>query len=152
MKRGWFDRGTRRRIAIWGRHVVAVAAVLVWTVGVCRIPFLVYAAFVVYPSISLGQLRSFAEHRADAESHLRTATVEAGPIWALIFLNNNLHIAHHAHPELPWYKLPRAWRHMRGSAIASGLVFPGGYGQVFREYLFRPVISVEHPDLGRVEA
>jgi fatty acid desaturase len=137
--------GDRYRMVIWTRHVLAAAVVLLWTVGVCRIPFLVYAALVVYPSISLSQLRSFAEHRADAELHLRTAAVEANPVWALIFLNNNLHIAHHAHPKLPWYELPRAWRQMRDSAIASGRVFRGGYGELCRQYLFKPVISVEHP-------
>jgi fatty acid desaturase len=141
--------GDRRRIFIWSHHVVTVAMVLSWTVGVCRIPFWVYAALVVYPSISLGQLRSFAEHRADVQLHHRTTAVEANPLWALIFLNNNLHIAHHAHPKLAWYELPRAWRCMRDSAIASGLVFRGGYRQVLREYLFRPVISVEHPHARR---
>jgi hypothetical protein len=38
---------------------------------------------------------------------------------------------------------------MRDSAIASGLVFRGGYRQVLREYLFRPVISVEQPHARR---
>jgi fatty acid desaturase len=137
--------GDRRRMVIWARHVPAVAMVLLWTVGVCRIPILVYVALVVYPSISSSQLRSFAEHRAHAESHLRTTTVEAGPAWALIFLNNNLHIAHHVHPKLPWYELPRVWRQMRAAAIESGLVFHGGYRQLFKEYWLRPVISVEHP-------
>jgi len=137
--------GDRRRIIIWRRHALALSMVLLWTVGVCRIPFLVYAVMVVYPSVSLGQLRSFVEHRADSEQHRRTVTVEGSPLWALIFLNNNLHIAHHAHPRLPWYELPRVWREMRASAVRSGLVFRGGYRQVAKEYLFRPVISVEHP-------
>jgi fatty acid desaturase len=143
--------GDRRRMVIWARHVPAVAMVLLWTVGVCRIPVLVYAALVVYPSISLSQLRSFAEHRAHAESHLRTTTVEAGPAWSLIFLNNNLHIAHHAHPKLPWYELPRVWRQMRAAATESGLVFQGGYRQLFKDYLVRPVISVEHFEPGGTE-
>ena len=137
--------GDRHRIIIWTRHALAVSMVLLWTVGVCHIPVLVYALLVVYPSVSLGQLRSFVEHRADAEPHRRTVAVEGNPLWALVFLNNNLHIAHHAHPKLPWYELPRVWREMRSSAIGCGLVFQGGYRQVFKEYLFRPVISVEHP-------
>jgi fatty acid desaturase len=137
--------GDRRRIIIWTLHALAVAMVIVWTVGVCRIPFLVYAAFIVYPSVSLGQLRSFAEHRADADPSRRTVAVEANPVLALIFLNNNLHIVHHAHPKLPWYELPRAWGKMRSPAMESGLVFRGGYRQICRQYLFRPVISVEHP-------
>jgi fatty acid desaturase len=137
--------GDRRRAAIWLRHISAVAVVLMWTVGVCRIPFLVYAALMVYPSVSLSQLRSFAEHKADAAPHLRTVAVEANSVWGMIFLNNNLHVAHHAHPRLPWYELPGIWREMRASAIESGLVIRGGYRQVIRKYLFRPVISVEHP-------
>jgi fatty acid desaturase len=137
--------GDKRRLLIWARHSLGVAVVVAWTVGVCRVPFLVYAALVVYPSVSLSQLRSFAEHRADDESHRRTAAVEAGLVWSLVFLNNNLHIAHHAHRKLPWYELPRVWRQMRDAAIASGIVLQGGYGQVLRDYLFEPVISVEHP-------
>jgi fatty acid desaturase len=137
--------GDRRRIVIWARHSLAVSLVLLWTVGFCRIPLLVYVLLVVYPSVSLAQLRSFMEHRADAELHRRTMAVEGHPLWALIFLNNNLHIAHHAHPKLPWYELPRVWREMRSSAVGSGLVFRGGYRQVLKEYLLRPVISVEHP-------
>lgn len=135
----------RRCRMIWARHALAVSVVLLWTIGVCHIPLAVYVLFIVYPSVALTHLRSFAEHRAHQEPSLRTTAVEAHPVWALIFLNNNLHIAHHAHPTLPWHQLPRVWRHMRASAIASGLVFPRGYRQVVDDYLLRPVISVEHP-------
>jgi len=137
--------GDRRRRIIWLRHALAAALVLVWAAEICRIPVLVYVMLIVYPSISLTQLRSFAEHRADAEASRRTTAVEANPVWGLIFLNNNLHIAHHVHPKLAWHQLPRVWRQMRASAVGSGLVFRGGYGEVIRAYGFRPVISVEHP-------
>jgi fatty acid desaturase len=137
--------GDRRCRIIWARHGIAVAMVLLWTARVCHIPVTVYVMFIVYPSISLSHMRSFAEHRADQEPSLRTMAVEAHPVWALIFLNNNLHIAHHAHPTLPWHQLPRVWSQMRDSAIGSGLVFHRGYRQVVDNYLFRPVISVEHP-------
>jgi fatty acid desaturase len=137
--------GDRRCRKIWARHGVGMAIVLLWTAGVCHIPVAVYVMFMVYPSMSLSHLRSFAEHRADQEPTLRTMAVEAHPVWALIFLNNNLHIAHHAHPTLPWHQLPRMWNHMRDSAIGSGLVFHRGYRQVVDNYLLRPVISVEHP-------
>lgn len=142
--------GDRRRLSIWSCHVLGVGAVLAWTVGICHVPLLVYAGLMVYPAISITLLRSFIEHRADADPKLRTAVVEAGPLWALIFLNNNLHIAHHAHPKLPWYELPRVWRQMRGAVIGagtagSGLVFQRGYLGVIRAYLFRPAITIEHP-------
>jgi fatty acid desaturase len=129
---------------IWLRHAIGVAAVLVWIGGVCHIPLLTYLLLVVYPSISLTHLRSFAEHRADDHSQLRTNVVEAHPFWALIFLNNNLHVAHHAHPHVQWYELPRVWREMRQSRICGGRVFRG-YGDVARQYLLRPFITAEHP-------
>jgi fatty acid desaturase len=127
------------------RHAIAVAFVLLWTTGICRIPVAIYVLCVVYPSISLNLLRSFAEHRADPQPPLRTTAVEAHPLWGLLFLNNNLHVAHHAHPALPWHQLPRAWRQMRAAAVGSGVVLHRGYLQVAARYLFRPVISIEHP-------
>jgi fatty acid desaturase len=136
--------GDRRRVRIWARHALGVALVLTWTVGVCHIPLLVYAALIVYPSVSISHLRSFAEHRADADPLLRTRVVEAHPVWALIFLNNNLHIAHHVNPKVPWYQLPRVWGQMRHPARERGLVFDGGYREVIQKYFFRPYISLDY--------
>ena len=137
-------RKDRRSRAVWTWHALGVAALLVWLCQVCHIPLLVYLLLVVYPSISLTHLRSFAEHRADDHSQLRTNVVEAHPFWALIFLNNNLHVAHHAHPHVPWHELPRLWRGMRHSTISLGRVFKG-YREVARDYLLHPFITAEHP-------
>jgi fatty acid desaturase len=134
---------TRRR-RVWLTHVVAVAAVLAWVSYICHIPLATYLLLVVYPSISLTHLRSFAEHRADDHSQQRTNVVEAHPFWAAIFLNNNLHVAHHAHPHVPWYELPRVWRGMRQSNVQVGRIF-AGYREVARNYLLRPFITPEHP-------
>jgi fatty acid desaturase len=132
-------RGDRRRLRIWAQHLLAVAAVLSWVRGVCGIPVWTYFMLVVYPSVALTQLRSFVEHHDHADPRMRTRVVEAHPLWALIFLNNNLHIAHHACPKVAWYELPALWRRMRAAAPA-GLVF-NGYSDVARRYLFRPYIS-----------
>jgi fatty acid desaturase len=137
--------GAFRRRILWGYHLIAIAPVLVWTTVVCHIPVTVYLLLAVYPSISLTLLRSFAEHRADADPARRTISVEGNALWALLFLNNNLHIAHHAQPKVPWYRLPALWRRLRERSLAQGLVFEGGYQQVARQYLLRPVISIEHP-------
>ena len=93
------------------------------------------------PSVSLNHVRSFAEHVAHEDSRLRTRVVEAHPFWALLFLNNNLHIAHHAKPKLAWFQLPHVWRQMRAPALERGLVFAGGYREVTRKYLVRPYIA-----------
>ena len=138
--------GDSSRRIVWVRHALSVLPVLFWVTQACHIPLSVYLLGMVYPSIALGLLRSFAEHRADAVSSMRTVTVEANAFWSLLFLNNNLHIAHHAYPKLPWYQLPSTWRHLRSHAAERGLVLDG-YRQVAGDYLLRPVISVEHPGL-----
>ena len=143
-------RSNSRYRRMWLGHALGAAAVLGWVVGVCRIPLPVYVLAVVYPSASLTLLRSFAEHRAEDRSHLRTNVVEAHPFWAMIFLNNNLHVAHHAYPHVPWYQLPRVWRNMRGASLRAGRIF-NGYGEVAQEFLIRPFITVEHP-FSRVDA
>ena len=145
--------GNLRLAGIWLRHAAAAGLVLGWVVGVCRIPLLTYVACVVYPSVSLTLLRSFAEHRADEDPNLRTAVVEGNPLLALLFLNNNLHIAHHAEPKVPWYGLPEVWRRLQASPLGvraqeAGLVHRGGYATLILRYLWRPVIRVEHPLAG----
>jgi fatty acid desaturase len=137
--------GDRRLATVWAGHVTAVALVVLWVTCVCHIPFTYYLILIIYPSMSLTHLRSFAEHRADPNPALRTQAVECNRFLALLFLNNNLHIAHHAYPKLPWYQLPKVWRQMRRHAVESGLVFTQGYRRVCKTYLFRPAINVEHP-------
>jgi len=136
--------GDRRRMRIWARHAVGVCFVLAWVVVVCHIPLWLYLALIVYPSISLNHVRSFAEHVADSDSRLRTRVVEAHPFWGLLFLNNNLHIAHHAKPKLAWFQLPHVWHQMRAPALERGLVFAGGYREVMQKYLLRPYIRLDH--------
>jgi fatty acid desaturase len=145
-------RGNRREWRIWAWHGVAVGGVLVWVVGVCGINPLIYLLCFVYPGHSLTLLRSFAEHRAAADPAQRTAVVEANRLISLIFLYNNLHVVHHARPTIPWYELPAAWRQIKAErgdepARAAGLVYAGGYAEILRRYLARPVIDVEHPPL-----
>ena len=147
---GQLKSAPRRTTGVLLGHLLGVSVVLAWVVGVCHVSLLVYVGLVVYPSISIIKLRSFIEHRAADDPDRRTVVVEAGPFWGLIFLYNNLHIAHHAWPTLPWYRLPRLWREMRASVIQScgpeaKLVWQGGYLELFRAYLLRPAIPVEHP-------
>jgi fatty acid desaturase len=136
--------GDTRRLRIWARHALGVALVLAWTVGICHIPLWVYAALIVYPSVSITLLRSFAEHLADVNPARRTRVVEAHPFWALLFLNNNLHIAHHMKPKLAWYQLPVLWRQIRQPEAERGLVFDGGYREVMRKHFFRAYVSLEY--------
>ena len=141
--------GDRVLARIWGRHLVACAAVLIWLWAICGIPPWLYLAAFVYPGTALLLIRSFAEHRADAAVSHRTAVVETAPLFGLLFLNNNLHAAHHASPTLPWYRLP-AWYAQNRKALlgANGGLVYRGYGEVFRRFGWRPHDTPAHP-LGR---
>ncbi len=132
-------RGKGAPIGMWVLHAVMVAALLVWLVQVCRMDLLKYLLCFVYPGGALSLIRSFAEHRMDADPAHRVAVVERAPVMGLLFLNNNLHAAHHDRPGAPWYALPGLYARERDRLLQAngGLVY-GGYADVFRRYLWRP--------------
>ena len=136
-------------IAIWSRHLLGVAAILAWVWGVCGLNPLAYILIFVYPGTALQLIRSFAEHKAEGAVSKRTAVVEGSPVLGLLFLNNNLHAAHHAHPTLPWYRLPQWYRDNRAEILDDngGLRYEG-YGDVFRRFFLAPHDRPAHP-LGR---
>lgn len=132
-------QGDTSHLAAWGLHLVGIAVVLGWVIGVCGIPFWAYLALFVYPGISLSLLRSFLEHQAAPDWQRRTVAIEAHPLWALLFLNNNLHVLHHAEPGLPWYRLAARWHERRSELLAAnGGYRYRGYGEVIARYLLWP--------------
>lgn len=144
--RFWLDeatrlwRGDRRHLAVWLRHGAGVALVLTWLWLVGMPPWL-YVLGMIWPGLSLTLLRSFDEHRPAAKAAGRCATIHASLPLALLYLNNNLHAAHHARPDLAWYELPRFHREVlaeKGYQVA-------GYAALARRYLFRPKDSPVYP-------
>lgn len=139
--------GDRRHVAAWLQHLAGCALVLGWVVLVCRIPLGAYLAFFVYPGLALSLVRSFLEHRPAASPGERTVIVEAGPLMSLLFLNNNLHVVHHASPGLPWYELPARYRRDREAVLsANGRFLFRGYGEIFRRHALRAKDAPVHPD------
>ena len=145
--------GDKQYLPAWGLHAVGSALVLIWVVGVCRIPILDYLILFVYPGVSLTLLRSFLEHRAHSDWRQRTVVIDAHPLMALLFLNNNLHFVHHAEPSLPWYRLPVQWREQRGAYLAlNGAYCYSGYAEVIARYLLWPKEPLLHPQEAQVPA
>ncbi len=138
--------GDRKRQRIWAWHMLGVAAVLAWIVGVCHMSLLFYLLGMVYPGTSILLLRSFAEHRARDGMFERTAIVENSRFFGLLFLFNNLHAAHHERPLIPWYELPGWYKANRARLLQAngGLVYDG-YGEVARRFLFVPHDVSLHP-------
>lgn len=134
---------------VWWPHLLAAAGVLVWVAGVCGIDPAVYVAGVVYPAASLMLIRSFAEHRAAQGVRERTAIVENAPVLGLLFLHNNLHLVHHAWPEMSWWRIPGLYRqHRDRMLVANGGLVYDGYLDVARRFWLTPHDRVLHP-LGR---
>jgi len=126
--------GVRRA---WLLHLPAAALVLGWTLAIAGVPAWWLAAC-SFAGTSLAMIRSFAEHRPAREPDHRTAVVEGAPLLGLLFLNNNLHVVHHARPGVPWYRLPRLFRTQREAWLErnGGLVYRG-YAEIAARYLFR---------------
>ncbi|MCP3735731.1 fatty acid desaturase [Sphingomonas sp. RP10(2022)] len=128
----------------WLPHLLAIAPILAWLdwtgFGIGR-----YLLFVVYPGMALTLLRSFAEHRADLPGPARAATVRHGGVFALLFLNNNLHAAHHERPGVPWYRLPAYHRHHAARLEALAGRTYRSYGEIVRRFALRRHDAILHP-------
>ncbi len=135
----------------WGLHLLGLAPVLalLWAFG---IPLWLYCVAVVWPSLSLIAIRTYAEHRWHDAPEGRTIIVERSPL-SWLFLNNNLHIVHHQIPAAPWYALPRLYHTRREywRALNHGYVYRS-YWQLFRAHALRPKEPVVHPVLHQMIA
>jgi len=137
--------GDKRVIRGWLWHIPSVALVVWWLLAVGQMPLWSYL-IAAYMGLALVKIRTFLEHQAHARAAGRTAIIEdRGPL-ALLFLNNNLHVVHHMHPRVPWYRLPQLYFANRERYIRrnGGYVYRS-YAQVFRRHFLRTKDPVPHP-------
>lgn len=132
--------GERKVWRIWLAHGAGLAALGVWLIWVCQMSVALYVACFAWPGTALTMARSFLEHQARPEIGHRTVIVEAEKPMALLYLNNNLHIVHHAKPSLAWYRLPAAYARQREHflKVNGGYLFANGYREIVSQYLFKP--------------
>ncbi|WP_121062090.1 fatty acid desaturase [Chachezhania antarctica] len=137
-------QGNRAVQIAWALHIPGVIVVLA-LVAVSPMPFWAYG-LAVCGGLGLIKIRTFLEHRAHEKNRARTAIVEDGGPLAWLFLYNNLHVVHHMHPKVPWYRLPELYRRGRAryQAANEGYVYRS-YGQVILRHLFRAKDPVPHP-------
>ncbi|MBV6634781.1 MAG: fatty acid desaturase [Mameliella sp.] len=138
-------RGDRRVLLGWALHVPAVAVVVWWMLALGRMPAWAFLLS-TYAALAILKIRTFLEHRAHEDARGRTVIIEdRGPL-ALIFLNNNLHVVHHMHAMVPWYRLPVMYRRNPQRYLSrNGDYRYGSYGEVFRRYFLRAKDPVPHP-------
>ncbi|MEX2518184.1 MAG: fatty acid desaturase [Paracoccaceae bacterium] len=128
----------------WALHLAGLLMVAAWLAhaGTSPLGYVLSA----YGGLALINLRSFLEHRAEERVRGRSAIVEDRGLLSFIYLNNNLHAVHHAHPETPWSALPALYRSKRDwfLAVNGGYVFHS-YGEVLSRHAFRPKEPPAHP-------
>lgn len=135
----------RRDVAFaWALHAAGAVPVILW-LRWCGVSAGGYF-LACYGGLALINLRSFLEHRAEERVAGRSAIVEDGGPLALLYLNNNLHAVHHAHPEAPWASLPGLYRAHRERFLRmnGGYVFRS-YAEVLGRYALRPKEPAAHP-------
>lgn len=134
----------------WALHAIGLGVVCIIITQVFMMSLWTYAAFVIYPALSLTAMRSYAEHQAAENVGARTAVVETCAPLALLYLNNNLHIVHHASPATPWYHLPRLYRERRDNYLAANenTLF-NGYSDIARRFAWQIKQPIDHPTLHR---
>jgi fatty acid desaturase len=136
--------GQRNYWIAWALNTLGLIPLILWLSAV-QMPFLPYLG-AVYLALSLLRLRTFLEHRAHSQHRARTVIIEdRGPL-SLLYLNNNFHVVHHMHPNVPWYDLPALY-HARKNHFQrrnEGYVYRS-YGQIIRQYMWRSKDPVPHP-------
>jgi fatty acid desaturase len=133
------EKGDRLAITL---HIVGVVFV-VYLVSLSSMPFWQFALGTLYGGRILNAIRPFPEHKYQSGVETRTAMIMAGPFMSLLMLNNNLHIAHHEEPWVPWYHVNSLARKVNAveRAREAGVLYEGGYAEVFRKFSFTPVDS-----------
>lgn len=136
--------GDRKVMRGWSLHLLGAAPVIwwVWYSGLSAAGY----GLACYFGLSLINLRSFLEHRAEERVSGRSVIVEDyGPL-ALLYLNNNFHAVHHAHPDMPWAQIPAHYRthKERFLKMNGGYAYPS-YGAVLAAHAISPKESPAHP-------
>jgi len=137
--------GDRSITRAWALHALGLVLIGLWLMTVASMPVWAYllASYLAY---SLLKIRTFLEHRAHEAARARTVIIEdRGPL-ALLFLNNNLHVVHHMHPTVPWYRLPATYRANREHYLRrnEGYLYRS-YAEIFARYFLRAKDPVPHP-------
>jgi fatty acid desaturase len=149
----WFDdlsqvlRGDREKGKAWAWFALACGLTIAWVVAICGMPLWQYILLIAYPGVSLALVRSYCEHQAAESIDHRTIIVDASPFWSFLFLNNNLHVAHHTKPTIPWYKLPAYYKAEREELIRKNNGYVMTYAEIFRRYFFTAKEPIVHPNL-----
>lgn len=136
--------GDGRVLLAWGLHLIGLVPLLLWLQWVAM-PVWAYL-LAVYLGAALLKIRTYLEHRAHEAFRARTVVIEdRGPL-SYLFLNNNYHVVHHMHPNVPWYELPALYAARRAHFLRRNESYVyRNYAEVFARYFLTAKDPVPHP-------
>lgn len=134
----------RAVLQAWLLHMPGVILVVL-LVFISPMPLWLYVLS-AYAALSVLKIRTFLEHQAHQHSSARSVIIEDRGLLAFLFLNNNLHLVHHMHPRVAWYRLPALYRANKKRYVArnQGYVYRS-YHDVFARYFLKTKDPVAHP-------
>ena len=134
-------RGDKQAWFAMAVHAAGLVVVAYLVRSVAGMPLWQFALGTLYGGRILNAIRPFPEHKYQDGTETRTAMVMAGPFMSLLMLNNNLHVAHHEQPGVAWYEVPKMSERVNAVERARevGLLYEGGYAEVFRKFSFKPM-------------
>ncbi|MFD2207031.1 fatty acid desaturase [Kiloniella antarctica] len=133
----------------WIAHLVMSVFVLLGVYNLSAMPVWAYL-ICCYFAYSLLMVRTFLEHQAHETMRSRTVIVEDKGFFSFLFLNNNLHVVHHAYPTVAWYKLPTIFKNNRKRFLEmnKGYVFKN-YAEIFKRFAFTQKEPVAYPFISK---
>ena len=134
-------RGDKQTWFAMATHVAGLVVVVYFVRSFAEMPLWQFALGTTYGGRILNAIRPFPEHKYQSDTEVRTAMVMAGPFMSLLMLNNNLHVAHHEEPGVAWYEVPNLSARVNAvdRAREAGLLYEGGYAEVFCRFSFKPM-------------
>lgn len=136
-------RGDRLIWRAYGAHFAGLIIVLM-----CVAHFMPVGTYILasYLAMSILKLRTFLEHRAHETVPGRTVIIEDRGLFAFLFLNNNFHSVHHAHPKVAWYQLPAFYQDRREEFLRRNRsYYYKSYWSIMRQHFLTPKDPVPHP-------
>lgn len=138
-------RGNLSVISAYLLHFSGLLLWFWWLLSYSTLPLWTHVV-AAYVALMLLRVRTYLEHQAHLDVKGRTVIVEDTGFFAFLFLNNNLHLVHHTHPQAPWYTLPSLYRANRKNYLACNHHYVyANYWCVFAQYLFNRKDAVPHP-------
>lgn len=137
--------GSPRTFAIWCIHLVGVCLICSALLLFGEVPLWAYLIS-CYFGYSLLMVRTFLEHQAHESIRERTVIIEDKGLLSYLFLNNNLHVVHHANPKMAWYRLPGFFEENRDYFLGmnKGYYFKN-YLEIFKRFAFYRKEPVAYP-------